>query len=110
MKDYFKLYIEYCNKLCFENDYNDKKKLKAHNASMEKLEILHREMLRFDCSEIMLELLRYDDERVRLNAAAFCIKNEIHPSLSRKVLLHISEKSSDASLGFSAKMVLKTMG
>ena len=109
-KDYLKQYLACCGALCFEDDYTDRKKRKAHNAAMTQLEALHSELAQLDCTEIMAELLRNEDERVQLNAAAFCLRQGLHETRARQILSTLSETSRDASIGFSASMVLKTTG
>ena len=109
MKDYFNLFIQLSKQQCLKNDYIDKQKLKKHNFASRKLKEIREEMKKSDCSAVLENLLRYDDERVKLNAATACIEMGVFIDDATNVLLEIIEKSDDSTLSFSAKMILKNL-
>lgn len=99
------LYVETCLKLCLQDDYLDRKSVKAHNRAMDRLTKPETELTEHEFQR----LLRYADERVRLNAAAACVRRRLCLEEAVTVLRTLGEKSEDGSIAFSAEMVLKTM-
>lgn len=69
----YDLYVGNCLKLCLQDDYGNCKKLRAHNKAMDNLAKPEAEMPPAD----FLRLLVHEDERVRLNAAAACVRRKL---------------------------------
>ena len=77
MKDYYALFIKYSLKLCKINDYKKNSKVRTHNLAIEKLDKIYEEMKINDALEVLLELLKHDDEVVSINAASYCLKSNL---------------------------------
>ncbi len=107
MKDYYNTYIKLCLQLSLKDDYADRKNVKKHNAAMDKLMKLEEEMTGFDSSDIMLRLMHHEDDRVRIGASSFCLKQDILTDEAINVLTDVIKTSSDPTLRFDAEMVLK---
>ena len=107
MKNYYNLFVELSLKQCTEQDYADKQKVKTHNAAVSKLALLAAEMKEIDCAEILGQLLRHEDDRVRLNAASLCLQNGVLIEEAKQALNNIISFSTDSTIRFSAKMVLQ---
>ena len=58
---------------------------------------------------VILALLEHPEERVRMGAAAFCIKIRIYIEKATAVLDNIIDTSNDSTIIFSAEMILKHM-
>jgi len=99
------LYVENCLKLCLQDDYGDRKKLKAHNKAMDTLAKLETEITAHEFQR----LLTHEDERVRLNAAAACVRRKLCYDEALAALGEIEAHSPDGTLSLAAKMVLRTM-
>ena len=69
----YDLYIENCLKLCLQDDYIDRRKLRAHNRAMDTLAKLEAELTAHE----LRQLLTHEDERVRLNGAAACLRRQL---------------------------------
>lgn len=110
MKDYYNLIVELSLQECKKEDYCDKKKLRAHNAAALKLFKLRPEMKQYDCDEILRRLLSHEDDRVKNNAGAICLYNDVIPDEAEIALKNVMESSSDPTLRFSAEMILKLKG
>ena len=54
------------------------------------------------------QLLTHEDERVRLNAAAACLRRQLCYDEAVETLREIEARSTDGTLGLAAKMLLKT--
>lgn len=63
-------------------------------------------MVKTDCSGDLTELLRHDDDRVRLSAAAMCLRHDLMNDAAEQTLTELS-KCSDKTIGFAAGMLLK---
>ena len=107
MKDFYSLFVEYCTMLCRKDDYADKKKVKAHNTAAAKLEGILGELKQNDALQVLSELLEHDDDTVKLNAAACCLKASLYCDEATNILKKIARSSDDKALQFSAKMLLK---
>lgn len=107
MKDFYSLFVEYCSMLCRKDDYTDKKKVKAHNTAVAKLESVFEEMKQNDALHVLSELLKHEDDTVKLNAAAYCLKSDLYCQTAIGVVKKIENSSEDDTLRLSAKMLLK---
>ena len=107
MRDYYNLFVELSLKQCTEQDYADKQIVKTHNAAVSKLALLAAEMKEIDCAEILGQLLRHEDDRVRLNAASLCLQNGVLIEEAKLVLSNIISFSTDSTIRFCAQMVLQ---
>lgn len=58
--------------------------------------------------QIYVDLLDYDDDKVRFEAAVCCLKLKKSIQKAEKVLKHISQSSSNPIVRFNAEMVLET--
>lgn len=106
MNDYYEKCVQLSMRLCKAEDYIDKKRVRVHNAAMGKLLKLEKEMIKTDCSGDFAELLRHEDERVRLNAAAMCLRHGLMCDAAEQTLTELT-KCSDNTIAFSANMLLK---
>jgi len=52
-------------------------------------------------------LLNHEDDRVKINAASFCLQSQILAAQSVLTLKKIMNTSDDAAIRFSAKMLLQ---
>ena len=77
MKDIYNLLIELSLQQCTKNDYIDKSKVKAHNKAIQKLKQLQDEIGEIAHEEKLCALLMHKDERVQINAAAFCLQMNV---------------------------------
>ena len=107
MKDYYNLFVELSLQQCTKNDYANKQKVKKHNAALKKLNNLRDEMKQNVSEEIVHMLLNHDDDRVKVNAAAFCLQSKILIEQAFFTLEKIINISDDSSICFSAKMLLQ---
>ena len=109
MEDDYAQFVDLCMQLCFWEDYLDKKKLRRHNAAMAKLDKLEEKLKRDASVETIERLLYHEDERVRLNAAATCLKKMgVLKDEANGVLNDIiASESADKDVRFSASMLLE---
>ena len=109
MKNYYDLFVQLSLQQCSKNDYGDKEKMKAHNKASKKLRQLQEEMKTNDCAGVLNNLLDYNDDRVRINAAYLCLKMNIHKDKVLQTLKDVVDNTTDPTLAFSAKMALQGM-
>ncbi len=107
MKDYYKLFVELSLQQCAKNDYADKLKVKRHNTASKKLKKLQDEMKQNVSEDIMYALLNHEDDRVKVNAASFCLQSESLTDQAVLTLKKIIDVSNDSTICFSAKMLLQ---
>ena len=107
MKDYRNLFIELSLQQCTKDDYTDKLKIKKHNAACKKLKILQEEMRQHIHEDVFLSLLDHEDDRVKINAAAFCLQLGILVEKSILTLKKLIDTPDDSTICFSAKMLLQ---
>lgn len=107
MKDYYNPFVELSLQQCTQNDYADKRKVKEHNAASKKLNKLQDEMKGNVSEEILAALLEHGDDRVKVNAASFCLQSGILVERSVLTLKKIMDDSDDSTICFSAKMSLQ---
>ena len=107
MKDYYHLFIELSLQQCTKNDYANQRKVKKHNAASKKLNKLQDEMKQNVREDILYRLLNHEDDRVKVNAASFCLQSEILFGQAVLTLKKIIEGSDDPTICFSAKMLLQ---
>ena len=107
MKDYYNLFVKLSLQHCNKNDYVNKPKLKEHNAASKKLNKLQDEMMQNISNDTLCALLNHEDDRVKVNAASFCLKSEVLVEQSILTLEKIISDSNDSTICFSAKMLLQ---
>lgn len=107
MKDYYNLFVELSLQQCIKNDYTNKLKVKKHNAASKKLNKLQDEMKQNISEDTMHALLNYEDDRVKVNAASFCLRFGFLVEESILTLKKIVVDSNDSTICFSAKMLLQ---
>lgn len=107
MKDYYNLFIQFCLQQCTKNDYADNQKVTAHNTASKALQQLQAEMQEIDSTEILRKLLSHEDDRVKINAASLCLQMHILVEEAVRALQNIDDFSDDATMRFSAKMLLQ---
>lgn len=107
MKDYYNLFTELSLQQCTENDYADKSKVRRHNAAYKKLYKLQDEMKRNMSEEALLMLLNHEDDRVKVNAASFCLQWGILGGQSVQTLKKVVAASGDRTIRLSAEMLLQ---
>lgn len=92
---------------CTENDYANKQKIKKHNAASKKLKSVQEEMKHNVGEDVMDMLLNHEDDRVKVNAAAFCLQSGILIDQAVITLKKIIDMSDDSTICFGAKMLLQ---
>ncbi len=107
MKDYYDLFVELSLQQCAQNDYANKLKVKKHNVASKKLKKLQDEMKQNVSEDILYALLDHEDDRVKVNAASFCLNSEVLVDQSILTLEKIIAGSDDPTICFSAKMLLQ---
>lgn len=107
MKDYYSLFVELSLRTCTKNDYANKLKVKKHNAALRKLNKLQDELKQNVSEEILYALLGHEDDRVRVNAASFCLQSKILVEQAVLTLEKIIDVSDDSTICFSAEMLLQ---
>ncbi len=106
MTDNYEKFVQLATQLCKAEDYASRSKVRTHNKAMDKLSQLEAEMVKADCTGDLTMLLRHNDERARLNAAAMCIQHGLMDGVAEQVLTKLT-KCSDKTIGFAAEMLLK---
>ena len=107
MKDYYNLFIELSLQQCTKNDYANKLKVKTHNAACKKLRQLQAEMKENVSEEMLHMLLNHEDDRVKVNAASYCLQMKILVEQAILALKKVIDISDDSTICFSAKMLLQ---
>ena len=107
MKDYYNLFAELTLLQCTEIDYTDKRKVKSSNAAFIKLDKLQEEMKQNVSDDVWRSLLCHKDDRVKVNAASFCLRSGILVECAVLTLKRVIDDSDDSTMRFSAKMLLK---
>lgn len=107
MKDYYSLFVELSLQQCTKNDYTNKLKVEAHNAASKKLRQLQDEMKQNYSEETLHMLLNHEDDRVKVNAASFCLQREVLVEPAVLALKKIIDVSDDSTICFSARMLLQ---
>lgn len=107
MEDYYDLFVKVSLQQCTENDYADKAKVRRHNAAFKKLYKLQDETKRNMSEEALLMLLNHEDDRVKVNAASFCLQWSILVGQSVQTLKKAADTSGDRTIRFSAETLLQ---
>ena len=107
MKDYYNLFVEFSLQQCTKNDYANKLKVRKHNTASKKLNNLQEEMKQNVSEEMLYMLLNHKDDRVKINAASFCMQSEILVEQAIHTIEKLIDFSDDSTICFSAKMSLK---
>lgn len=107
MKDFYNLFVELSLQQCTKKDYANKLKVKTHNAASKKLRQLQDEMKKNASEEILYMLLSHEDDRVKVNAALYCLQLGILVEQAVLALKKIIDASDDSTICFSAKMLLQ---
>lgn len=107
--EYYDLFIKLSLQLCTKEDYIDKRKVKQHNVAMKKLEHLRKEIKQQNNYEALNSLLKHKDERVRLNAASWCVKEGVFVDQAVSVLELIMNDCTDETFSFTAEILLKNL-
>lgn len=107
MKDYYNLFVELSLQQCTKNDYANKLKVKKHNAVAKKLNKMQDEMMQNISDDMLCMLLNHKDDRVKVNAASFCLHSKVLVEQSILTLKKIIADSDDSTICFSAKMLLE---
>ena len=84
--------------------------VKRHNKSVDELiQIFEKIRTREEyAQQIYMDLLNYDDDKVRFEAATCCLKLRKNIKVAEKVLKNISQLNPNPEIRFSAEMVLDT--
>ena len=107
MKDYYNLFVKLSLQQCTKNDYMDKLKVKIHNTAAKELNNLQDEMMHNISDDTLHVLLNHEDDRVKVNAASFCLNSNVLVEQSIFTLKKIITDSDDSTISFSAKMLLQ---
>ncbi len=112
MKDYYDLFVTYSMSLCSQEEYSNKQRIREHNASMKKLLCLQAEMDKEieKHLDMLIRLLVHNNEKVRINAAEYCLKKNVYKKEAVDTLNNIAKFSLDMTLAFSAKTILDQSG
>lgn len=96
--------------LCLNLFGETKAKVKRNNRSVDGLIQVFEEIRTQEeyAQQIYKDLLSYDDDRVRFEAATCCLKLNTNIKEAEKVLKHISQLNPNPAIRFSAEMVLDT--
>ena len=92
---------------CTENDYANKQKIKKHNAASKKLKRAQEEMKHNVGEDVLYMLLNHEDDRVKVNAAAFCLQSDLLIDQAVITLKKIIDMSDDSTICFAAKTLLQ---
>ena len=109
MKDFYNLFVELSLQQCTKNEYANHQKVKMHNAASRKLRQLQAEMQQHDSEEILCRLLHHEDNRVKIHAASLCLQMNVLVSQAVPTLKNIIDSSDDATICFSAQMLLQSV-
>lgn len=107
MKDDAALFVELSLQQCKQDDYGNRAKVRKHNAAWKKLLKLEEKMRQNGDEDTLHRLLEHEDERVKANAAAFCLQSRILVDKSVAILKELRDTSNDWTVAFSAKMLLR---
>ena len=107
MKDYYSTFVELSLQQCKKSDYGDKRKVKRNNVAFTKLNSMQEEMKQNFSEEKLCALLNHEDDRVKVNAAVFCLKFNILLEKAVLTLEKIRDGLDDSTISFSAEMTLK---
>ena len=110
MNNCYNLFVELSLQQCTKNDYADKLKVKKHNTASKKLKKLQNEMKQNISEDVLYALIGHEDDRVKVNAASFCLHSEILTRQAVITLRKIINASNDETICFSAKMLLQKYG
>ena len=108
MKDYYNSFVELSLQQCAKNDYANKEKVRKHNVASKKILALQEEMKKNADEEVLYALLGHEDDRVKINAASFCLLLGLLIEPSVLTLKKLANDSDDSTICFSAKMLLET--
>lgn len=108
MCEHYNSFVELSLQQCLKNDYADSEKIRRHNAASKKLLALQEEMKKNADEEALYALLGHEDDRVKLNAASFCLQLGLLTEPSVLALKKVADDSGDSVIRFSAKMLLQT--
>ena len=94
--------------LCFNLFGETKAEVKRNNKSVDKLIQIFEKIRSREgyAQQIYVDLLNYNDDRVRFEAAICCLKLKKNIKEAEKVLKHISQLNPNPAIRFSAEMVL----
>ena len=105
---YFDLFVRLSLQQCNKNEYGETEKIEQHNLATKKLRCLQAVMKSKQLTDVLSRLLSHGDDRVRINAASFCIELCVFTSRAENVLKDIIKNNDDPTMRFSAKMLLQT--
>lgn len=108
MCEHYNSFVELSLQQCLKNDYADSEKIRRHNAASKKLLALQEEMKKNADEEVLYALLGHEDDRIKLNAASFCLQLGLLTEPSILALKKVADDSGDSVIRFSAKMLLQT--
>ena len=107
IKFYYNFFLFFFQQNFNKNDYGNKLKVKKHNAAYKKLNKLQDEMMKNIGDDALHALLNHEDDRVKVNAASFCLNSKVLVEQSILTLKKIIAGSDDPTICFSAKMLLQ---
>ena len=108
MCEYYNSFVELSLQQCLKNDYADSEKIRRHNAASKNLLALQEEMKKNADEKVLYALLTHEDDRVKINAASFCLLLGLLIEPSVLTLKKLANDSGDSTICFSAKMLLET--
>ena len=107
MQDCYERFIQLSQQQCVKQDYENPSRVREHNLAFRRLQQLQAEMLQEDCTSVLKRLLSHGDPRVRIHAAAMCMRTGLLSEQARAVLEHIAACDADTTMAFSAQMLLE---
>jgi len=107
MKEKIDLFIELSLQQCKKDDYGNPESVRIHNKAVGKLSVLKTQINITESKEEFKTLLLHNDSRVKINAAEFCLEQQILIDNARNSLQEVLDTETDSTLIFSAKQLLK---
>lgn len=109
MIDYYSRYVDLCRQTYWGKSLLDARTRAIHNKAMKHLGQLERKMYSEEdrCEEIAYKLLLHENDVVKLNSAAYCIKAQVWTKIAYQVLSQIANNNIDKSLAGDALMTMK---
>ena len=112
MKDFYSEFIKYASQMCSKEDYAHKSRVWKNNRAVTKVLKMSSEIIGSDkeyACRALYELMKNDNEKVRLFAATICLQNGFFTDDAKQVLRKIATDSNDSIIAFHAEITLKTV-
>ena len=110
MKDFYSEFVKYAIQTCSKEDYYYKSRVWKNNRAVTKIRNISLELINSDkekAGELLGELMKHDNEKVRLFASSVCLQYNIDKEIAKQVLKEIVTDSQDSIISFNAEMTLE---